>query len=197
MIGKGCTVYQTSYGLVRERLRGVLGAVVESGPGAEHGMGSVSWRPCAALYSLVEGHPVDRRGRCRACRRPGALLGRVRRRCQVRVWSCFWLHQPDETLLLDLLARELVDQHPEPSPGAGKRADGSRSGQGAPVAGPDTTEVLPRIDLDQDDPFPRAPTVPRPPLSGGGCPQSRWSARDTPAARSVGVRSSGWPSVVE
>ncbi|MGH3928390.1 MAG: hypothetical protein ACRDTF_00255 [Pseudonocardiaceae bacterium] len=75
------------------------------------------WRACAALYSLVEGHPVDRRGRCRSCRRPGAVLGRARRRCQVRVSACYWLHQPDETLLLSLLAREL-NQHPAPSEGA-------------------------------------------------------------------------------
>ena len=85
MISKGPTVYQTSYGLVREELRSVLWAVVESGPGAGVGMGSVPWRACAALYSLVEGHPVDRRGRCRSCRRPGAVLGWTRRRCQVRV----------------------------------------------------------------------------------------------------------------
>ncbi|MGQ0778224.1 MAG: hypothetical protein ACT4NY_28090 [Pseudonocardiales bacterium] len=122
------------------------------------------WRACAALYSLVEGHPVDRRGRCRSCRRPGALLWWVRRRCRVRVEACFWLHQPDETLLLDLLAQEL-DQHPGLSPGAGERAEGSGLSQGAPVAGPDITDVLPRIDPDQDDPLPQ---VPRPALSGGG-----------------------------
>lgn len=123
MISKGLTVYQTSYRLLRERLRGVLGAVVESKADTEVGTGSVPWLACAALYSLVEEHPVDRRGRCRSCRRPGALLGWVRRRCQVRIWACFWLHQPDETLLLDLLAHEL-DQHPAPSGGAGELPGG-------------------------------------------------------------------------
>lgn len=124
MISKGSTVYQTSYGLLQEGLRGVLGAVVESGAGTEVGRGSVRWRACAALYSLVAGHPVDRWGRCRSCRRPGAVLGWIRRRCQVRVAACFWLHQPDERLLLDLLAHEL-DQHPGPSAGA----DGPGSGR--------------------------------------------------------------------
>ncbi|MGH3913983.1 MAG: hypothetical protein ACRDTC_11340 [Pseudonocardiaceae bacterium] len=195
MISEGPTVYQTGYGLVRERLRGVLGAVVESGPGAEHVMGSVSWRVCAALYSLVEEHPVDRRGRCRSCRGPGALMRWGRRRCQVRVWACFWLHQPDETLLLGLLAREL-DQQPGPSPGAKEQADRSGSSQAASALGSDTTDVLPRIKLDRDDRLPQVPTVPCPP-AGDGCPPARRSTPDTPTARSVGVRRSGWPSVVE
>ncbi|MGH3912100.1 MAG: hypothetical protein ACRDTC_01610 [Pseudonocardiaceae bacterium] len=189
MISKSSTVYQTSYGLVRERLRGVLGAVVESGPGAEHERGSVSWRACAALYSLVEEHPVDRRGRCRSCRRRGALLWWVRRRCQVRVWACFWLHQPDEALL-GLLAREL-DQQPGPSPGAEEQADCSGSGRVASAPGPDSTDVFPRIDLDQDDTVPQASIVPGPSLSGGGCPPARGSAAETPTARSVAVRRSG------
>ncbi|MGH3942679.1 MAG: hypothetical protein ACRDTG_29465 [Pseudonocardiaceae bacterium] len=120
--GHGSTVYQVSYGLLREELRAVLRAVVEVGSDAEGGRGSVRWRACAALYSLVEGHPVDRRGRCRSCRRPGAVLGRARRRCQVRVTADYWLHQPDETLLLDLLASEL-NQHLPTSVDPGDRAD--------------------------------------------------------------------------
>ncbi|MGH3939700.1 MAG: hypothetical protein ACRDTG_13930, partial [Pseudonocardiaceae bacterium] len=80
MISKSLTVYQTSYHLLREVMRDVLGAVAKSGAGARDGMGSASWRACAALYFLVEEHPVDRRGRCRSCRRPGAVLGRARRR---------------------------------------------------------------------------------------------------------------------
>jgi len=134
MINNGPTVYQTGYGLLQESLRGVLWTVVEAGPGAGSGMGAVPWRACAALYTLVEGHPVDRRGRCRSCRRPGALLWWVRRRCQVRIAACYWLHQPDQTLLLDLLTREL-NQHPRPSPGAGGRVERSGSGQGAPATG--------------------------------------------------------------
>ncbi|MGQ0776396.1 MAG: hypothetical protein ACT4NY_18550 [Pseudonocardiales bacterium] len=110
MISNGPTVYETSYGLLRETLHSVLWAIIESGPGTGSGMDSVPWRASAALYSLVEGHPVDRRGRCRSCRRPGAVLGWTRRRCQVRISACFWLHQPDEPLLRGLLAREL-EQH--------------------------------------------------------------------------------------
>ncbi|MGH3931478.1 MAG: hypothetical protein ACRDTF_16085 [Pseudonocardiaceae bacterium] len=152
LIGKGPAVYQTAYDLLREELRKVLWAVVESGPGAGGGMGPVRWRACAALYSLVEEHPVDRRGRCRSCRRPGAVLGWVRRRCQVRVWACYWLQQPDEALLLTLLARELEheDEHtsasqspavPRPSlpggdsPQAG-RPDPDHGGAGGDRAGP-------------------------------------------------------------
>lgn len=115
------------------------------------------------------------RGRCRSCRRPGAVLGGARRRCQIRVTACYWLHQPDETLLLDLLAREL-NQHPRPSPGPGERTDRSGSGHLVPAAGPGTTDVLPRIDLDQEDPPPQTPTVPRPPPPGGGCPPAERSA---------------------
>ncbi|MGQ0774091.1 MAG: hypothetical protein ACT4NY_06690 [Pseudonocardiales bacterium] len=100
------------------------------------------------------------------------------------------LHQPDETLLLDLLAREL-NQHPRPSPGVGGRVERSGSGQGAPATGPGTTDVLPRIDLDQNDLVPQVPSVSRPPPSGGGRPQAGRSTRDTPTARSVGVRRSG------
>jgi len=175
MINKSSTVYQTSYGLLREMLCGVLGAVVDAGPDTQDRMGSVRWRACAALYSLVQGHPVDRRGRCRSCRRPGAVLGWVRRRCQVRVAACFWLHQPDERLLLDLLAREL-DQLPRPSPSAAERVDRSGSVQGAPVTDPDTTDVLPRVHPDQHGPLPPSPTVLRPPRSGGDSPQAGQSA---------------------
>jgi len=112
-----------------------------------------------------------------SCRHPGAVLGRVRRRCQVRVAACFWLHQP-ETLLLDLLAYEL-DQHPEPSAGAGEQVERSGSGQRAPAADLETTDVLPRIDRDQDDPPPQTPAVPRPPLPGSGCPPAGQSAQGT------------------
>lgn len=116
MIGKGPTGYETTYNLLLEVLHTVLSAAVEAGPDAGGWLHSVPWRACAALYSLLDAHPVDRRGRCRSCRRPGAVLGRRRRRCRVRVTACYWLHQPDERLLLRLLARELEQGDPHPSP---------------------------------------------------------------------------------
>ena len=107
MASNGPTVYETTYNLLREVLCDVLRAAVGSDRGVGRWTNSVPWRACAALYWLLESHPVDRRGRCRSCRRPGAVLGRARRRCQVRVTASYWLHQPDEQLLLRLLAHEL------------------------------------------------------------------------------------------
>jgi hypothetical protein len=43
-------------------------------------------------------HSVDRRGRCRSCRRPGAVLGLRRRRCRVHGEARFCLQQPAEFL---------------------------------------------------------------------------------------------------
>ena len=65
---------QTSHELLREVLRGFVLAAIESGPcsGGET-TGSVQWRACAVLYQLLSNHPLDRRGRCRSCRRPGEL----------------------------------------------------------------------------------------------------------------------------
>ncbi|MGH3925386.1 MAG: hypothetical protein ACRDTT_21435, partial [Pseudonocardiaceae bacterium] len=59
----------------REALHGVVVAAMESSTGAAGGVDSIQSRACAALYALLMAHPVDRRGRCRSCRRPGAVLG--------------------------------------------------------------------------------------------------------------------------
>ncbi|MDQ3762634.1 MAG: hypothetical protein M3460_13500 [Actinomycetota bacterium] len=81
--GKGSSVYQTSYALLCQKLRGVLVEKVQAGCGAVDGIDSVLRRASAALYMLLMDHPVDRRGRCRSCRRPGAVFGFRRRHCRV------------------------------------------------------------------------------------------------------------------
>jgi hypothetical protein len=60
---------------LRAALRGVLLAAVESGPIAAGGIDSIQRRACAVLYSLLMDHPVDQRGRCQSCRRPGVVFG--------------------------------------------------------------------------------------------------------------------------
>ncbi len=92
---------------LREALRGVLVAAVESGPGGAGGIDSIQYRACAALYALLMAHPVDRRGRCRSCRGPGAVLGLRRRRCRVRGAARFWLLQQPAEFLRSQLACEL------------------------------------------------------------------------------------------
>lgn len=142
------SVRETSYRLLCEVLRRVLVEAVESGPGA---VGSVPHRAMAALYGLLLNHPVDRRGRCRSCRRPGAVLGRRRRRCRVHVEATYWLHQPDEKFLLSHLAREFG------------LADPQRSDR-------DDTVGLPAVDSRPCSPHavPQSPAVSPPPVLPGG-----------------------------
>ncbi|MGH3903853.1 MAG: hypothetical protein ACRDTE_06655 [Pseudonocardiaceae bacterium] len=105
-------MYQTSNELLRETLGEVLLAAVRAGPGAAGGISSVSCRAVAALYLVLLNHPIDRRGRCRSCRRVGAVFGRRYRRCRVHSCVDFWLHQPDEGVLLGHLVSELNQQLP-------------------------------------------------------------------------------------
>lgn len=102
----GLSVDQDSSERVCQELRGVLQAAVESEPGAAGGIESIQCRAGAALYQLLMDHPVDRRGRCRSCRRPGAVLALRRRLCRVHIKADYWLHQPAE-FLHSLLAHEL------------------------------------------------------------------------------------------
>lgn len=92
----GWTVDQTSYRLLCDALR----ETVHAGSGAVEGAGSIRYRASAVLYMLLLDHPVDRRGRCRSCRRSGTLMGLRRRPCRVHARASYWLlHQPDDTLL--------------------------------------------------------------------------------------------------
>lgn len=156
------SVRQTRHRLLCELLRGVLVDAVECGPEV---VGSVQSRAVAALYGLVTGHPVDRRGRCRSCRRPGAVFGWQRRRCRVHTETAFWLHHPDQGFLLSQLAREFG------------QAESSRSDLGmVPIlgGGEDGTERLPRIAADPEYPSaaPHAPAVSPPPALPGGLPSA-------------------------
>lgn len=90
---------------LRAALRGVLDAAVESPRGAG-GIGSLECRAVLTLYSLLRDHPVDQWGRCRCCRRSGAVLGARWRPCQVHSKADLCLRRLDEVLLLSLLADE-------------------------------------------------------------------------------------------
>lgn len=100
------TVYCTGHQLICELLRGVLRDAVQAGPGAAGGIGSVECQAVATLYLLLMDHPIDPRGRCRSCRRPGRVFGPRWRRCRVHAKAIVWLVQSDEALLLRLLADE-------------------------------------------------------------------------------------------
>lgn len=138
----GLSARQTSYRLLCEVVRTALIAAVESKPGA---VGSVQHRAMAALYGLLLDHPIDRRGRCRSCRRPGAVLGRRRRRCRIHIEATYWLHQPDEEFLLSQLAREFDLADPPPS---GLNATPPRRGTDAGAADDrNDTVVLAAVDF--------------------------------------------------
>jgi hypothetical protein len=100
-------------------LRQVLGDVVQAGPGAVGGLGTVECQAVAALYLLLVDHPIDERGRCRSCRRPGAVFGPRWRCCRVYVKASLWLRQPAEVLRC-LLAQELGLTAVTPSAGPGR-----------------------------------------------------------------------------
>ncbi|MGH3907083.1 MAG: hypothetical protein ACRDTE_23345 [Pseudonocardiaceae bacterium] len=98
-------------------------------------------------------------GVCCSCRRPGAMVGRRRRRCRVYPVAQYWLHQPGTALLVSNLAAELgLSFPPAPSsaPVAGSGLD--RPGvtvtrreqptdRGVPA---DLVEVLPRVAADPE-----------------------------------------------
>ncbi|MGQ0775420.1 MAG: hypothetical protein ACT4NY_13510 [Pseudonocardiales bacterium] len=122
------SVYQTNHDLLCEVLRRALREAVESG--ASGGIESDRYRVCAMAYELLCDHPVDRRGRCRSCRSPGAVFGRIRRKCRVYLTANFYLRQP-EAFLLPHLVRELQQTPavPSPSPRAA-RPDPQHGGAG-------------------------------------------------------------------
>ena len=142
---------QTSHRLLCEMLRRVLADGVGAGTG---GVGSIEVRAVAALYGLLMDHPVDRRGRCRSCRRQGEVLGLRRRRCRVHRAAHFYLYHPD-AFLLSHLAGELGLPAPSGSD-------------------PDDTEVLPVVVTDPDGPRTTAqsPVVSPPPFLPGGFPRA-------------------------
>jgi hypothetical protein len=97
--GMGWTVEQTSHRLVCDALREVLRQTPQAGPGVAGEIDSIRYRACAVLYSLLLDHPLDQRGRCRCCRRSGAMIGPRRRPCRIHLRASYWLlRQPKETL---------------------------------------------------------------------------------------------------
>lgn len=102
----GWTIEQTGPRLVGDAVREVLRQTLQAGPAG--GLDSIRYRACAALYSLLLDHPLDQRGRCRCCRRSGAMLGPRRRPCRIHLRASYWLLcQADEDPLPWQLGDEL------------------------------------------------------------------------------------------
>lgn len=159
-------MHPASQELMRETLRDGLLAAVDSEGGCA--LGSAQWRASAALYVLLGDHRVDRRGRCRSCRRPGALVGRRRSRCRVYLAARCYLYQPDQ-VLLRALAGELNQDATPPSRAGSPRDPGSAT-LAIPLD-PDDTEVLPRVAAQPIDALterPHPPAVPTPLPSSSG-----------------------------
>ncbi len=169
------SVHQVSHELIRETLRGGLLVAMDS----ERGLGSVQCRASAALYVLLGEHPIDRRGRCRSCRRPGAVVRRRRRFCRVYLAARYYLYQPEEVLLCHI-AGELNQDVTTPS-GAGGLPEPCRATLAAPFD-PEAPEVLP-------DGTPRTGGST---LGRGAGPGSPYP--DTPRPRSTPSDNTGSPS---
>ena len=115
MTREGPTVDQTSYRLIGDALRGLLCKAVQAGPGAVEGIGSVQYQASAVLYTLLRDHSIDQRGRCRSCRRPGAIVTLRRQPCRIYLRASYWmLWQPAEALLSHLAAELETDPVPHP-----------------------------------------------------------------------------------
>ncbi|MGH3908288.1 MAG: hypothetical protein ACRDTE_29510 [Pseudonocardiaceae bacterium] len=167
MGSRGPSVHQTSHHLICEALGGVLRSAVDPRRGDRGVVGSVPGRAVVALYMLVMAHPVDRRGRCRSCRRPGAVFGWRWRHCRVYGEASVWLHQSAEFVGVQV-ARELGLAAPRPGPAGEESAEGA-----APSADADAT-LLPRIVADRDHrpTTPQSPAVPHSASLPGGSPQA-------------------------
>ncbi len=110
---------QTTHRLMSEALCRDLRDAVEAGSLDGGKTGSIRCRACFVLYLLLCDHPVDRRGRCRSCRRPGAVLGQRRRTCRIHAKASFWLRQPDDVVLRHLASE--LNHRPAPAAGTGRR----------------------------------------------------------------------------
>lgn len=126
-------------------LRDVVLAAVTSRPAADGGTASIQFRACAMLYLLLNDHPLDRRGRCRSCSRPGAMLGQRHRKCRIHAKARLWLRQPDD-VVLHHLASEL-NHHPALVRGTGL-PNRCHLTQAFATHDRDATEVLPRIPVE-------------------------------------------------
>lgn len=95
VIRRGGSVYQANDEFMCKVLCQALADGVRAGLGSAEGIGSLRCRVSGALYVLLLIHQVDEQGRCRSCRRPGAVFGWHRRPCEVHREASFWLRQPD------------------------------------------------------------------------------------------------------
>lgn len=154
----GVSGYETGHALVCAALRDVVAGAVSAGTGGV-ALRRVEHRACAALYSLLVAHPVDRYGRCRACRRSGL----VRRRAVCRVYSVshYWLTQP-----ADLLGRH-VSRELAPAPPADVEAtvELPTLGPGAFAAQPGESQTC---ETPAAPPLPPMPRAGRPEPQHGG-----------------------------
>ena len=108
MSSTGWTVDQTSHRLVCDLLRGALRQTADAGPSAVEEISPILYRASAVLYLLLIDHPVDQRGRCRSCPRPGTITTLRRRPCRIHVRASYWLlRQPDNAMLRSHLAEAL------------------------------------------------------------------------------------------
>ena len=106
--GTDWTVGQTSHRLISEALGDELRQAVHAGPSVADQADSIRYRVSAVLYLLLRDHAIDRRGRCRSCRRPGAMITIRRHPCRILIKARYWLlRPPDQAHLLSLLAAEL------------------------------------------------------------------------------------------
>ncbi|MGH3940322.1 MAG: hypothetical protein ACRDTG_17150 [Pseudonocardiaceae bacterium] len=124
---RGLSVAQLSHQHLCATLRAILVETVQAGRRAAEGISTVPCQAVATLYLLLMSHPLDRRGRCRSCRHPRAVLRR-RRGCQIHREANVWLRQPPEFLRTQL-AGELglaIRQHPDADPGAPPTHGGAR-----------------------------------------------------------------------
>ncbi|HET9254073.1 MAG TPA: hypothetical protein VFO16_02580 [Pseudonocardiaceae bacterium] len=105
-------------------------AVRAAGPDAFDGTASIQHRAAAALYLLLLDHPVDRQGRCRSCRRPGAMITFRSRRCRILVMASYWLLcQSGGARPRSLLAPDLAGDTTSGAP-AGSRAEPAQTPAG-------------------------------------------------------------------
>lgn len=106
--GTDRTVGQTSHRLISEALGNELCRAVHAGPSIADQAELIRYRVSAVLYLLLRDHAIDRRGRCRSCRRPGAVITIRRQPCRILIKARYWLlHPPEDAQLLSLLAAEL------------------------------------------------------------------------------------------
>lgn len=149
----GPSGYQITYAVLRETLRSTLRDGMEPGAGTAD---SIQYRASAALYALLAAHQVDRRGRCRSCRRRGVLLARWSR-CRIYVNASYWLRHPGQAVLHSHLVRELNQDTSWPSHG----------GQGSPDRCARNTNVLLAIEPTQTPAIPFNRPVAPPPGTAG------------------------------